>query len=110
LPRKYSIEVLLDTDLPSARKEVYQALGILEMCKDGVLLRSQADDLQSFARELMRLPWPFTIRRPIALRKAVIASATEIIACASRVSLAGQQSRKQRRAVRAPAPRIRFAD
>jgi predicted DNA-binding transcriptional regulator YafY len=80
LPRKHSIEVLLDTDLPSAQREIYQALGVVETCEGGVLLRSQADDLRSFARELMRLPWPFTIRRPAALRKAVIACAREVIA------------------------------
>jgi predicted DNA-binding transcriptional regulator YafY len=79
LPRKYSIEVVLETDLQSAQRELYQALGVLEPCKAGVLLRSQADDLESFARELLRLPWRFKIRRPLALRKALIARAGEIL-------------------------------
>ncbi len=72
LPRKFTIEVRLETDLESAKRELFQAIGVLEPLGDGVLLRSQADDLNWFARELARLPWPFEIRKPSELAVAVI--------------------------------------
>jgi predicted DNA-binding transcriptional regulator YafY len=75
LPRRYTIEVWLETDLESAKRELFQAIGVLEPCDGGVLLRSQADDLQWYARELARLPWSFEIRRPAGLRKALAAHA-----------------------------------
>ncbi len=71
LPRKFTIEVLLKTNLESARRELFQAIDILEPLGDAVLLRSQADDLDWFARELARLPWPFEIRKPAALSHAL---------------------------------------
>ena len=67
LPRKFSIEIRLETDLESAQRELFRAFGVLEPLGDGVLLRSQADDLAWFARELARLPWPFEIRQPSEL-------------------------------------------
>jgi predicted DNA-binding transcriptional regulator YafY len=67
LPRKFSIEIRLETDLESAQRELFRAFGVLEPISDGVLLRSQADDLSWFARELARLPWPFEIRAPSEL-------------------------------------------
>jgi predicted DNA-binding transcriptional regulator YafY len=83
LPRAFTVETLLETDLATARRELFPAAGILEWVGDGVLLRSQVDDLDWFARELARLPFPFQIRRPLALRDAVAAHATRLLACAS---------------------------
>ena len=71
LPRKFTIEVLLKTNLESARRELFQAIGVLEPFGDAVLLRSQADNLDWFARELARLPWSFEIRQPAALAHAL---------------------------------------
>ena len=71
LPRKFTIEVRLETDLESANRELFPTIGVLKPDGDGVVLRSQADDLNWYARELARLPWPFKIRRPAALVKAV---------------------------------------
>jgi predicted DNA-binding transcriptional regulator YafY len=79
LPRKFTIEVRLETDLESAKRELFQAIGVLEPLGDAVLLRSQADDLKWFARELARLPWPFEIRKPSELVVAVIEHATALI-------------------------------
>jgi hypothetical protein len=39
--------------------------------EDGVLLRAHSDDLDAAAREIVRLGWPFTVRRPPELRDAV---------------------------------------
>ncbi len=71
LPRRHAIEILLLTDLESASRGLFAELGILEPRPRGVLLRSQADDLDWFARELARLKWPFEIIRPKALQRAL---------------------------------------
>jgi predicted DNA-binding transcriptional regulator YafY len=73
LPRSHSIEVLLHTDLATAQRELFCAFGILEWTGDAVLLRSQAYDLNWFARELARLPIDFIVRSPAALREALTA-------------------------------------
>ncbi|WNG48634.1 YafY family transcriptional regulator [Archangium minus] len=78
LPRAYAIEVLLETDLETARRGVFPAFGVLEQVDGGVLLRGQSDDLGWFARELARLPFPFRIKQPDALRE-------ELAACARRL-------------------------
>jgi predicted DNA-binding transcriptional regulator YafY len=80
LPRAFSIEVVLRTDLRAAKRELFAALGVLEPLGSAVLLRAQADDLEWFARELARLPWPFEVRRPAALKDAVIEHARKLMA------------------------------
>ncbi|MEP6632828.1 MAG: YafY family protein [Luteimonas sp.] len=71
LPRTHRIEVLLQTDLATARHEVFSAFGILETTEGGVLLSAQADDLDWFARELSRLPFDFSVLSPAPLSDAV---------------------------------------
>lgn len=71
LKRQHGIEVLLDTDLATARRELFDAIGLLEPVPGGVLLSAQADDLDWFARELARLPFGFSIRSPASLRDAL---------------------------------------
>jgi len=71
IPRNHSVEVILDTDLASAQRELVASIGILEWTGDGVLLRVQADDLNWVARELARLPFDFRVRSPAALRTEV---------------------------------------
>jgi predicted DNA-binding transcriptional regulator YafY len=71
LPRRHAVEVLLETDLDTARRQLFDSIGIFEPCPEGVVLHGQADDLGWFARELARLPFPFTIRRPEALAETL---------------------------------------
>ncbi len=71
LPRAFAIEVLLDADLDTARREIFGAMGVLEEAGGGVVLRAQADDLDWFARELARLPFGFELRAPAGLRAAL---------------------------------------
>ena len=71
LPRAHAIEVVLHTDLATARREVFDAIGLLQADDAGVRLLAQADDLDWFARELARLPFAFEVRAPDALRTAV---------------------------------------
>jgi predicted DNA-binding transcriptional regulator YafY len=84
MPRAHAVEVLLLTDLQTAQRELFSAFGVLEWTGEGVLLRSQADDLSWFAQELARLPFEFTIRKPVALRHAVASVGARLIEMARR--------------------------
>jgi predicted DNA-binding transcriptional regulator YafY len=79
LPRRYSVEVLLKAEMASAHRHVFAAFGVLEPVPGGVLLRSQTDDLDWFARELARLPFDYEIRQPDELRDAVGALARRLL-------------------------------
>ncbi len=79
LPRAIATEVLLRTDLAGARRELSLTLGIAEACEGGVLLRGSADELDWYARELMRLPFRFEVRAPAALAAMVAKLAAELV-------------------------------
>lgn len=83
LPRTHSIEVLLHTDLATARSALFEGIGVFEPTTEGVLLHGQADDLDWFARELARLPFGFDIRQPVALRAALKLRAERLLAAAA---------------------------
>ncbi|KRE89534.1 transcriptional regulator [Frateuria sp. Soil773] len=78
VPRAHAIEVRLRTDLRSAREAFPLVFGLLEPVDGGVLLRSSADDLGWFARQLAGLRFDFEIRAPDLLR-------TELARCAARL-------------------------
>jgi len=80
LPRAHAIEVLLHTDPATARAVLFEGAGVFEPVAGGVLLHAQADDLDWFARELMRLPFGFDIRGPEALRTALAGRARRLLA------------------------------
>jgi predicted DNA-binding transcriptional regulator YafY len=82
LPRRHAVEVLLRTDLLTARRELFATMGILEPLGEGVLLRGQCDDLKWFAHELARLPFAFEIRYPPELRDALRQCARELMTLA----------------------------
>jgi predicted DNA-binding transcriptional regulator YafY len=84
LPRAFAVEVLLATDMETARRELFPAAGVLEWTAAGVLLRSQIDDLDWFARELARLPCDVEIKGPPELRAAVAAHARRLLRQAER--------------------------
>jgi predicted DNA-binding transcriptional regulator YafY len=71
LPRSIVAEVLLHADMQRSLETLGGAIGLFEPVDDGVLLRSQVDDLDWFARQLARLPFPFTIHSPDALRDSL---------------------------------------
>ncbi len=71
LPRAHYVEVLLKTDLQTARAHLRDAIGVLEQRDDGVLLRNQSEDLDWFARQLAALPFGFSVIAPTALNEAV---------------------------------------
>jgi predicted DNA-binding transcriptional regulator YafY len=78
LPRGTPTEVFLRTDLASARHEIVDALGLPEECEGGVVLRGSVDELEWYARELMRLPFAFEVRAPATLRATLARLAAEI--------------------------------
>jgi predicted DNA-binding transcriptional regulator YafY len=80
IPRAFAIEVLLKTDLKSAREQLFDAIGIFEQTEDGVLVHSQADELDWFARELARMPFAFEIRHPPELRDELRICAQRLLA------------------------------
>ena len=79
LPRAIAIEVLLKTDLRTAREQLFSAIGVFEPVDGGVRLTSQADDLLWYARELARLPFAFEIRQPTELRDALATCARQLL-------------------------------
>ncbi|AMO98085.1 transcriptional regulator family protein [Collimonas arenae] len=79
MPRAFAVEVLLKTDLKTAREQLFDAVGLFEQTADGVLLHNQSDDLDWFARELARLPFAFEIRHPPALRDALKTCASRLL-------------------------------
>jgi predicted DNA-binding transcriptional regulator YafY len=79
MPRAIAVELRLHTDIDTARRELMPALGIPEAQGDGVLLKGSADDLDWYARELMRLPFPFEVRTPATLR-TTLASLARVLA------------------------------
>jgi predicted DNA-binding transcriptional regulator YafY len=79
LPRRFAVEVLLRTELDTARRELFPAVGLLEWTGKAVRLRGEVDDLDWFARELARLPFAFEVLRPASLRTAVRAVARRLV-------------------------------
>jgi predicted DNA-binding transcriptional regulator YafY len=97
LPRAIAVEVLLRTDLATALKHVHGSIGALTPLAGGVLLRSQEDDLDWYARELARLPFDFEVHAPRALRTCVQRCARRLL----RNSLAAPRRRKLPKTTRA---------
>jgi predicted DNA-binding transcriptional regulator YafY len=83
VPRANTIEVVLLTDLKTARNAFSLAFGMIEPAETGVLLRTSADSLDWFARQLAALPFGFEIRAPDALREALRLHAQRLEALAS---------------------------
>jgi len=88
LPRAHSVSVRLHTDLASAQHRLFTEIGTLQAQthrgKPVVLLRSEADDLDWFVRELSRLPFRFEIVSPAALAERVATHARRLLRCVAR--------------------------
>jgi predicted DNA-binding transcriptional regulator YafY len=79
LPRAISVEIFLHTDLDNAKRELHPTAGVAEAVPGGVLLKGSADELDWYARDLMRLPFRFEVREPAALRHAIARLARELV-------------------------------
>jgi predicted DNA-binding transcriptional regulator YafY len=90
LPREHSVSVLLHTDLATAQQRLFTEIGTLEYHVDAnrrkpmVLLRSEADDLDWFGRELARFPFRFEVLAPTALAVRVERHARQLLRCVAR--------------------------
>lgn len=81
LPRAHAVELRLHTDLGTARRSLFDGVGVFESDGGAVLLHAQADDLDLFARELARLPYRFEVLAPTALRDALGRQLRHVLAC-----------------------------
>jgi predicted DNA-binding transcriptional regulator YafY len=68
MPRRYSFELLLKTDIDTAQKEVFDVLGILEATEDGIVLRGSVEDLDWLARQISIFSFDFAVREPVELK------------------------------------------
>jgi predicted DNA-binding transcriptional regulator YafY len=78
LPRAIPVELFLHTDLANAKRELHPTAGVVEARPGGVLLKGSADELDWYARDLMRLPFRFEVREPVALKQTIARLAREI--------------------------------
>jgi predicted DNA-binding transcriptional regulator YafY len=95
LPRAHAVEIVLATDLATAQREMVSGWGALEWEGEGVLLRSQTDDLDWFALQLARLPFDFRVRAPAALQASVATIGRRLVRLArERARLSARRPRR----------------
>jgi predicted DNA-binding transcriptional regulator YafY len=78
IPHGWPIRVLLELSLDEARRRVAPDTGTLEAVRGGVLLRTQADNLEWMARLLIHIGCPFRVLDPPELRAALRATVRQI--------------------------------
>ena len=71
VPWGWPIEVLLELPLEEVKRRLAPDIGTLEATPHGVRLRTQAEELDWFARLLVELACPFRIQHPPELNEAV---------------------------------------
>jgi predicted DNA-binding transcriptional regulator YafY len=81
LPRAFTIEVLLKTDLASVQANLFAEAGVFEEGADGVTIHAQSDELDWFARQLAGMPFDFEIRQPAELHAAVGECVRRLLRC-----------------------------
>jgi predicted DNA-binding transcriptional regulator YafY len=75
---RWSVEVLLETGIGEARRQVPSIGTALREAPDGVLMRSSTSDLRWMARVLAGLDCQFVVKSPPELREALRRHAAEI--------------------------------
>lgn len=70
IPDRWQVEVLLKAPLEAVTEEIPASLGLLESRDDGVLLRTEVDELDWFARRLVGIGFPLVVFEPPELRAA----------------------------------------
>lgn len=78
MPRRFSFELLLKTDIETAQKEVFDVLGVLEANKDGVILRGSVEDLDWLARQISIFSFDFVVREPEELTAELVKHAAKL--------------------------------
>jgi predicted DNA-binding transcriptional regulator YafY len=69
MPRRFAFELVLKTDIATARQEVFDVLGILEAAEDGIILRGSVEDLDWLARQISIFSFDFVVREPTELKE-----------------------------------------
>jgi predicted DNA-binding transcriptional regulator YafY len=72
MPRRFTFELLLITDIGTAQKEVFDVLGIFEAAEDGVILRGSVEDLDWLARQISIFSFDFVVREPVELKDELV--------------------------------------
>jgi predicted DNA-binding transcriptional regulator YafY len=75
-----TVKVLLHTDIHRASQVLFSMLGTLSETSEGVVLTGTTDDLAWFARQLIPLPFPFTVQSPQQLTSTIVTEAQALIA------------------------------
>ncbi len=104
LPRAVPVEVFIHADMAGARREMCQTLGAVDVEGEGVRISGSADDLDWYARELIRLPFRFEVRSPDSLRDTLAKIGETLAAQFSKPSTAFKEPARAR-PVRAREPR-----
>ncbi len=78
MPRKYAFEVFLKTEFATAQKEVFDVLGVLEVDKDGVIMRGSVEDLNWLARQLSVFSFDFVVNEPEELKAELKKHSTKL--------------------------------
>jgi predicted DNA-binding transcriptional regulator YafY len=86
IPWGLEIEVLLETTLANARSRVPTHVANLEETPDGVMLRTQVDDLRAAARSLVSIGYDFVVLRPLELCQEVHRLGAELVERADRAA------------------------
>jgi predicted DNA-binding transcriptional regulator YafY len=79
LPRKFTFELLLKTDIATAQKEVFEVLGILEAAEDGIIMRGSVEDLDWLARQISIFSFDFVVLKPEELRAELTKHAAKLV-------------------------------
>jgi predicted DNA-binding transcriptional regulator YafY len=79
LPRKFTFELLLKTDIATAQKEVFDVLGILEAAEDGIIMRGSVEDLDWLARQISIFSFDFVVLKPEELRAELTKHAAKLV-------------------------------
>jgi len=80
MPSEHVLDVLIRTNLETARHWILPGVGTLEEAEGGVALRGYVQDLDWMARYLSGLHWPIVIRQPAALKDAIRHHAAALLA------------------------------
>jgi predicted DNA-binding transcriptional regulator YafY len=78
MPRKYAFELLLKTDIATAQQEVFDVLGVLEPCSEGVIIRGSVEDLDWLARQISIFSFDFVVHEPQELKVELQKHATRL--------------------------------
>ena len=79
VPRAVPAEVFIHSSDIQACRVVCHSVGLLEPEGDGLKLTGSYDEIDWYARELLRLPFRFEVRKPEALRGEIARIARELL-------------------------------